>query len=234
MRFVTLGIGTLVILGLSVARAHGQAFGITYNFAGEPGNQANTIVDPGTVPAGMTSGPINRGSGITASAGMDSINSTGFTTGATVDINDYYQFLVTPNMGQQMTLTSLVFSERRSGTGIRNIAVRTSLDLFATDIFTATVPDDTLVRRQTVNFSGAFANLTSALEIRIYGYAAESAAGSWRLGTSGGADNPSGHPANLILNGSLSTTSAAPEPGTTLLALVGAGTFVVARRRRLP
>jgi hypothetical protein len=183
----------------------------TYDFTGAAGNQASTGATG--VASGLTASVLDRGSGLTPDAAANSISSTGWST-AGIDLTDFYGFTLTPNAGFTLNVDSIVFSERRSGTGIRSIAVRSSLDGFVGDLFTASVPDDTLTRRQTVNLGPAFDALSSAVTFRISGFASESAStGTWRLGTAAGADNPNGFPANLQVDGSI-TAAAVPEPAS--------------------
>ncbi len=217
--------------GMLVSAAHAQL--ATYTFTGSPGDQASEAVDAN--PACATFGDIARGAGVTAGTAANSISSTGWTTTATIDLTDYYGFTITPTVGQTLNLTSLAFSERRSATGIGTIGVRSSLDGFAANIATITVPDDVLVRRQTINFGAAFTGITNAITIRIYGYAAEQAAGTWRLGTSGGTDNPNNFPANLQVSGSITSGTVVPEANTFALIAPALGVLgaVVARRRKL-
>ena len=180
----------------------------TFDFTGAPGNQAST---PGTATnsaAGhLTVGNIARGPGVTASAATNSISSTGWSMGA-LDLNDYYGFTLTPNAGDSLNVDQIVFSERRSLTGIRNISIRSSLDGFTSDLFSVVVPDVDTTRRQTANFGSAFDALTTGVTFRFYGFTAEAAGGTWRIGNQT-SDNQTTLPPNLIVNGSV---SAVPEP----------------------
>lgn len=81
-----------------------------------------------------------------------------------------------------MRLDSLVLDERRSNTGIRDWAVRSSLDNFTANLATVNVPDNDLTRANSkITLPASFAALTTQVEFRIYGYNAEAVAGSWRL-----------------------------------------------------
>jgi hypothetical protein len=203
--------------------ASADPFTATYTFTGSPGNQVSEPVD--AQPVGATLADIARGSSLTPVAGADSINSSGFTTSAAPDlVGGFYEFSITPDAGYVMDLTELAFTERRSGTGIHDIELRSSLDVFAAPIFSTTVPDDLEERRQTIPLGAAFQDLTSAVTFRIYGFSAESTAGTWRLGVSGA----SAFPANLVLTGDL---AAVPEPASLLL--VGVGACVLLGRRLL-
>lgn len=208
----------IILSAVSLAGAGAQVL-VSYNFTGATGDQVSQPVasfDPD-----LTASVMTRGSGITASAAGGSISSTGFTTGV-IDLNDYYSFTLTPGVGVTMDLGTLTFAERRSGTGIRDFSIRTSLDGFATDVFTAAVPDDTATRDQSFVFGSAFDAVTGPITIRIYGYTAESAAGTWRLtNTSSGAQN-------FQLTG----TAVVPEPTSAAMIFVGAGLVAWGVRRK--
>src|SRR5688500_16632104 len=73
------------------------AFVVTCSFSGSAGNQTSEPADAN--PANGTAGAISRGSGLTASAGADSINSSGFTTGSSIDANDYYTLTISADAG---------------------------------------------------------------------------------------------------------------------------------------
>lgn len=148
-----------------------------YTFTGAAGNEATYPVD--VQPTNATFSVMSRGSGVTASVGANTFSSTGWSTSG-IDLTDYYEFSITVAGLDLVTLTNLTFAERRSGTGIRDISVRSSLDAFAVDILTTNVPDDTNTRTQTLPLSGSFSSISS-VTFRIYGYTAEGSAGSWRV-----------------------------------------------------
>jgi hypothetical protein len=125
---------------------------------------------------------IGRGPGLTASAAGNTFSAAAFATTATIDLTDYFAITVTPASGFSASLLGITLDERRSATGIRNWSVRSSLDGFTSDLAAFTVPDDINVRAdQPIPLGLAFRGLTAPVEFRIYGFASEAAAGTWRL-----------------------------------------------------
>lgn len=168
---------------------------VTFSFTGAAGNESSFA--PDSQPVGATVGSMTRGSGLTADTTAGTFNSSSWTTGLSADANDYYTFSITPHSGISMSLTRLELDERRSASGIRNWSVRSSLDSFGSDLALFSVPDDISTRTdQAVALNSAFGSLTSSLEFRIYGFAAESGSGTWRID-------------NVQLSGTL---TAVPEP----------------------
>ena len=165
---------------------------------------------------------ITRGSGISPEAGANSINSFGWTTGAGVDLNDYYEFTITPDANIAMDLTNLTFTYRRSGTGPTMLEIRSSRDGFATAFAGVDNLNDTSNHRTGFGLFG-FNDLQSAVTFRIYGFAAGGAAGTLRLGLSGTSTLVN----NLQVSGQLDPI---PEPATLLL--IGAGLSALRLRRR--
>ena len=151
-----------------------------FTFAGAAGTEATFAADLVDPELAMTP-VISRGAGLIPSVAAGAFSASGWTTGAAIDPGDFYSFTVTPAAGNAMNLSSLQLDERRSGTGIRRWSVRSSLDGFATDIAVFTVPDDTLTRTQLVSLSPAFHDLTTSVELRIFGCQAEAAGGTWRV-----------------------------------------------------
>jgi hypothetical protein len=190
----------------------------SWDFTGQPGNQVLQAVS--TTVSNISAGDLSRGSGLNENTTMNSINSGSWTSSA-FDANDYYQFSLTVAPGFQMDLDSVDFAERRSGTGIRNFQIRSSLDSYGALIGAAVgVPDDDLVRNQSMVLNSAFDMLTGTVTFRIYGTDAEGAAGTWRLhnhGTTGG----------LTIQG---TVTAIPELSSSLLGCLGMSLLL--RRRR--
>ncbi|MBG8552210.1 T9SS type A sorting domain-containing protein [Hymenobacter guriensis] len=171
----------LGMLGLTFATAAQAQLG-TYSFGTttpSTGDEATYAVD--AQPTNATFSPISRGTGVTPSGAGGTFSALGWTLGATPDATDYFSFSVTPAADHKLDLTSITLDERRSGTGIGEWVLRSSLDNFTADLIKVTVPDETLVRNKKIDLPAAFMGLTSAVEFRFYGYKAEADAGTWRL-----------------------------------------------------
>ena len=172
---------------------------VTFSFTGAAGNEATFA--PDSQPANGTVSSISRGAGLTAVATADVFNSSGFST-TTRDTSDYYSVSIEPQLGYTMSLTRIELDERRSGTGIRDWSIYSSVDGFTSALASFNVLDNTSTRlNQGVNLNAAnFASLTSSVEFRIYGFTAEAAGGTWRVD-------------NLEIFGSFDA-SPVPEPST--------------------
>jgi hypothetical protein len=131
-----------------------------------------------------------------------------------LDGNDYFGFSLSPDVGYQLSLSVFEIDERRSGLGIGEWTVRTSLDGFTSDLSPGpiSVPDNTNIRSgQRLDFDEAtYSGITEGLDFRIYGYEAEGSAGTWRID-------------NLELFGEI---TAVPEPAS-WLAGVGMGLLAI-------
>jgi len=150
-------------------------------------------------------------------AGTPFLNSTtngsfslaGWTTGA-VDGSDffpaadtasrYFQFTLTPNPGRSVTISAVKFKWQRSGTGPRQVFVRSSIDNFSSNLpanisplnnnlstvsFNKIQMNDTATEGQdgsTITLSGAsYTNITTPVTFRIYGINAESTNGIFSI-----------------------------------------------------
>ncbi|MCA8829091.1 Calx-beta domain-containing protein [Hymenobacter pini] len=174
---VRLVVLSAALLGLTQA-AQAQTLG-QYSFNNAVGSEVTFPAD--AQPTNATLGVMSRGAGITPSDAAGTFSATGWSTGA-LDATDYFSFSVTPSAGYTLRLDSLRLDERRSGTGIRDWAIRSSLDNFTADIKAVNVPDNTDTRNNTlVTLPAAFAALNSSVEFRIYGYNSEAATGTWRI-----------------------------------------------------
>jgi len=145
----------LLSIGLFVAgvnAVNAQSFSLYYPFSAVQGTAALITVDPTTPPTatGITSGSftaVGTGTGSTTNGvfsfvgwatGATNANNTTF-TGA-LDLNKYYQITLTPQPNYVITLNSMSFGSTRSGTGVRNWAIRTNKDSYAANIAASYTP----------------------------------------------------------------------------------------------
>jgi len=176
LKMLSLAKYTLLINLLLLSHiSHAQL--VNYSFTGAAGNEAT--FPPDNQPVNGTASNMSRGAGITPSASANTFSASGFSTTG-IDLNDYFAFSIQPNAGFQLIINRIEFDERRSLTGIRTMAIRSSKDAYATDLAVFNVPDDDLTRTQTVNLV-CFTRITANTTFRIYGYAAEAAGGTWRI-----------------------------------------------------
>jgi hypothetical protein len=81
----------------------------------------------------------------------------------------YFQFTITPNLGNAITITGINFGSRSTSTGPLAYAIRSSIDNYATNITTGTLTNTSawVLKLNSVNIS---AGLGTAITFRIYGY----------------------------------------------------------------
>ena len=142
----------------------------TWDFTAAPGSQNSTAVL--TAASGVTAGPVSRSTNLMPTDGANSINSSGWPSNAQRDDNTYYTLLLTPPAGCAIAATGMMIDASASSTGPANASVSTSADSFAATaaIATSTPTSPTLS-----------ATATTALEIRVYGFAAQATTGTLRI-----------------------------------------------------
>jgi hypothetical protein len=143
----------------------------TWSLAGQPGSQSSTAVS--STATGVTAGALARSAALTAVSGSGSINSSGWTTSSGRDGSEYYTLTVSPPSGCQLDLTSISIDTKSSSTGPASAEVSTSADNFASEasVTTNAVSSPSLTAT----------DQTAPVEVRIYGFAASSAQGTFRV-----------------------------------------------------
>jgi hypothetical protein len=143
----------------------------TWDLTGQAGSQASTTVT--STGGGVTASALTRAAALTATSGLNSINSSNWPTGAALDATKYYSFTVTPPAGCNLSITSLAIVAKSSGTGPVTAVAATSVDNFAgTTAVSTTAPSSPAVTA---------ANQTAVVEVRLYGYGAGGTAGTMRV-----------------------------------------------------
>ena len=152
-------------------------------------------------------GPSNlnyTGSSVTPAPNSNRFGGTNWTVGTTIDTNRYIQFTVTPNPGFTFTPTSFDFIWEFSGTGPSSVAIRSSVDGYASNLGTLTglTSSSSIVR--TIPITG-LNELSTPVTFRVYGYNATQLTGTGGFDC-GVSTN------NVILKG---FTTEAPAPSIT-------------------
>ena len=172
---------------------------LTFEFAGLTGSEATA--NSNTNNAGLSSSTILRGIGLSAAANADRFNATSWALTSienAVSGDDYMEFTITPTAGNQFSVSSISIQLQRSSTGPSALALRYSLDGYATNLDgEKPVSDNTST--QTFSFTFNQSNSTTAVTYRLYAYA-ESTSGSGGPGDGTGND--------IIVNGLVSSTGA--------------------------
>jgi len=163
----------IILTALLVFDGWGQI--LTFDFAGYAGNEASGTSNFNN--SGLTSSTITRGTGLTAGSNADRFNATGFTTSATLDANDYFQFNVTPNSGKKFSVSSIEIKFQRSGTGPLKFALRSSQDSYASNLDGEKSGTD-VTTTQTFTFTFSANDIASAVNFRLYCYSAEAGTGT--------------------------------------------------------
>jgi hypothetical protein len=105
---------------------------------------------------------ISRGSGISASGSTTRYNANGWTTATSLDVNDYFEFTLTPASGYQINFLNFVYTGQVSS-GTPSFSFRSSLDGYTSDIGAPTAGGTTISL-------AAYQSITSAITFRFYAY----------------------------------------------------------------
>jgi hypothetical protein len=152
----------IILANLSVNTVHGQIW--------SNGIAGNTTTSPYTAgqtsSAGITVSGIVAGSGLNVRSVAGSYSARNWTTGNSIDPNNYFEFGLTPNAGQEIDFLSFVYSSSVSaGTGW-TIVLRSSVDNYTSNIVTS-IP----ATGATISLSStSFQNVTSTIKFRLYAY----------------------------------------------------------------
>ena len=199
--------------------ASAQSFSAKYNFAAITASTTGTS-DPTPPPTatGVTFGSFsavgtstvssaaagrfsftNWGIGAPVGTGSTSVNTYSLMTGV-LDPTKYYGVDITPLSGYDVTLTGITFDTRRSSTGIRSYAVRSSADAYGSNL-PASVTSNTNISiagsneffweldantgnqsGSTITLSGAnFTNFNTPISFRIHAWNAEATSGTFGI-----------------------------------------------------
>lgn len=202
-----LSTATLLLFGaLAASEAVAQTPLAQYNFTGAAGNEDSIAVD--AQPANGRFYHARRGAALTGTAGGNYITSNNWPTAFSATA--YHSVGGRANAGYSMTLTSMAFTVRHSSSGPGTFELRSSLDNYTAVLKTVTVPSATTADvRDSLALPAAFANLTSKVEFRIFGYNATATTGTGRLDKVKfyGSIQPTGAPLTPTVGFAASTSS---------------------------
>ncbi len=180
-----------------------EGFGqiLTFEFSALAGNEVSA--NSNSNDANINSSIITRGAGLTASSNVGRFNATSWATTSianAVSGNDYMEFTISPNLGYQFNVSSIVVQWQRSETGNTAISLRSSLDNYATDLDDVKIVTD---NTNTQTFTWTFAQALSSISVtyRLYSYAEAT-------GGSGGPGDGTGN--DIIVNGGVYSTLSGP------------------------
>jgi len=178
---------------------------LTFEFAGLAGSEISAISN--TSNPGLTTSTITRGPGLLQGANADRFNATSWATlsiANAVSGNDYMEFIITPQTNFQFTVTSIVVFFQRSGTGPSQLALRSSLDSYTTNLDAVKVIVDN-TNTQSFTFTFTQAASTTPVTYRFYAFAEA-------IGGSGGFETaiPAGN--DIIVNGTVTSISSTTAP----------------------
>ncbi len=213
----------LSFLSIPSTKVLGQSFSATYPFTNVTTTSGTTDPTPVPTPTGATFASfIAVGQPTTNPNAGGRFSFTGHPLGATnasntftgsISTTQYYEVTITPTAGYSLDLNTITFTLTRSGTGIRQYAVRSSLDyttnlpasispananlsVVPTNIFQ--VIDGTAAENgSTITLGSSYDAITTAVTFRFYGWNAEASGGTFSID-------------NVVINGNANIVSATP------------------------
>ncbi|MBC7887550.1 MAG: choice-of-anchor J domain-containing protein [Ferruginibacter sp.] len=210
MKKYLLNVSMIAFVAIGSINGFGQSFNAVYDFSGVTATSGRTDPTPPPTVTGITFGSFSGTSNLsTNSSGAGRFSLTTWPLGATngsdvftgtIDLTKYYEVTLTPQTYYTFTLDSIAFTQQRSGTGIRQYAVRSSADGYAANlpavidplnaslqivagnIIQVTDASSTAQNGSKINLPAAsFANLNSAITFRFYGWNAEGTGGTFSI-----------------------------------------------------
>jgi Lamin Tail Domain/Abnormal spindle-like microcephaly-assoc'd, ASPM-SPD-2-Hydin len=185
-----------------------QVFTATYDFASVTMTSGTTDPTPVPTAANITFGSfVAIGTPANPNASFR-FSFTDWATGATngsdlfvgaINTGEYYQVTLTPSVGYNLDLNSITFTIQRSGTGIRQYAVRSSLDSYANNLPASINPANTNLSvvatnifqivdtatgangGSTITLNASYDAITTPITFRFYGFNAEASGGTFSI-----------------------------------------------------
>jgi Secretion system C-terminal sorting domain len=181
----------LIMLFLSLLTAKSYTQAVFWELSSEPGDQVSSAGTNNS--ANFTNSGLLRGTGVTATTGAGSMNSSGWFSGSTpttladaIAGNDYYEFTINSINCLFFNPTTIQIVLRSSATGPNTATLRCSSDGFIANISTVTVTTTSTE----FTFSETVSPNSQSVIYRLYGYGTAagggtpSIGGTMRVGTS--------------------------------------------------
>ena len=175
---------------------------LTFDFNGFRGGEAFAMSNAND--ANLFSSTITRGAGLTATDAWDRFNATSWATTSienAVSGNKYVEFTITPRAGFRFTVSSITVQWRCSGTGGTQIALRSSVDNYASNLEGVKSVSDSISATTLSWISGFSGSSSSAVTYRLYSYV-QNATGQG--GPGGGSGN------DIVVYGTFTAIPSAP------------------------
>ncbi|HEY1038099.1 MAG TPA: gliding motility-associated C-terminal domain-containing protein [Bacteroidia bacterium] len=192
--------GAIVAI-LLTGNVFGQIFSNT--ITGTNPNTANPYTTGQIVDANITVSGIGRGPGITGTNANNRYNANGWSTGA-IDLNDYFEFTLTPNSGCSINFTNFIYASQVSS-GSPSHAFRSSVDGFTANIGTPATTGATIDLS-----AAAYQNVSSAITFRFYTFGIATAGTTFSIN-------------DFTFNGTTGCGPACTPPSTQASAFVSSG-----------
>lgn len=131
-----------------------------------------------TITSNISVSGIKKGSGISGNVGDNRYNANGWNS-VSLDVNDYFEFMITPSSGYKIDFTSFSYNSQVSGSGPTSFSVRTSLDGYTADI--GSPLSGSTATLSTISLSGAYQGISSSITFRVYGWGASASGGTFSI-----------------------------------------------------
>ncbi|HLP64529.1 hypothetical protein, partial [Flavobacterium sp.] len=143
-------------------------------------NTSNPYTTGQTFNSNITVSGIGRGAGISGNNATNRYNTTGWVnTSASLVSDEYFEFILTPNLGYAINFNDFAFTNQRSASGPSTFDVRSNLDNFGSSLGVySNVGDNTPITETLSLTSTSFDEVASSITFRIYGYNATGGTGS--------------------------------------------------------
>ncbi len=199
---------SLLVFAVITVTTYGQSFTSTYAFGSVTASTGKTDPTPVPTATGVIFGSFNASAGVSANPNAGSrFSFTGQAIGAThssdtftgaIDLTKYYEVTLTAASGFSFDLSTIAFTLQRAGTGIRQYAVRSSADSYASNLPATINPSNANLQVVATNIFqvadaattsqvGSLVTLTgftainTSITFRFYGFNAEGTGGTFSL-----------------------------------------------------